>query len=126
MSGMVIRAMSGDPGVEARASLSAAGCRARVHRLQYFRRRRARASGVEGRLRRIFQAELDHFRHALPAQLRDQGQYEINACRDAASGQDIAVPYDATVINDGTEDGKQFPPGPVTGRAAAVEKPGSA
>src|SRR3989442_1543963 len=39
-SGMVTSAMSGGPGVEAHTTLSAARCRARVHRLQYFCRRR--------------------------------------------------------------------------------------
>ena len=110
----------GGPGVEARTSLSAARCRARVHRLQYFCRRCVRASRVEGRLRRIFQAELNHFRHAPPAQLRDQGQHEIDASRDAAPGQDVAVPDDAAIVDDGAEDRKQFPPCPVAGRAAAA------
>src|SRR5882672_8247714 len=76
----------GGPGIEARTSLSAARRRACVHRLQYFRRRRVGASRVEGRLRRVFQAELDHFGNALAAQLRNKGQHEIDACRDAASG----------------------------------------
>src|SRR5207247_1413159 len=78
-SGMVTSAMSGGPGVEAHTTLSAARCRARVHRLQYFCRRRVWAAGVEGRFRSIFQAELDHFRRARPAQLRDKGQHEIAA-----------------------------------------------
>src|SRR2546422_1301291 len=86
---MVTGALSGGPGLEAHTALSAARCRARVHRLQYFCRRRVWASGVERRLRSIFQAELDHFRCARPAQLRDKGQHEIDACRDAAPGQDI-------------------------------------
>src|SRR2546428_3974569 len=122
-SGMVTSAMSGGPGVETHTTLSAARCRARVHRLQYFCRRRVWAAGVEGRFRSIFQAELDHFRRARPAQLRDKGQHEIDACRDAAPGQDVAVPDDAALINDGTEDRKQLPPCPVAGRTAAVEKP---
>src|SRR5256885_211386 len=115
-SGMVTSAMSGGPGVEAHTTLSAARCRARVHRLQYFCRRRIWAAGVEGRFRGIFQAELDHFRRARPAQLRDKGQHEIDARRDAAPGQDVAVPDDAALIHDGTEDRKQLPPCPV-GRA---------
>src|SRR5207248_6917143 len=72
-SGMVTSAMSGGPGVEAHTTLSAARCRARVHRLQYFFRRRVGAAGVDVRFRSIFQAELDHFRRARPAQLRDKG-----------------------------------------------------
>src|SRR5207249_2768885 len=96
-SGMVTSAMSGGPGVETHTTLSAARCRARVHRLQYFCRRRVWAAGVEGRFRSIFQAELDHFRRARPAQLRDKGQHEIDACRDAAPGQDVAVPDDAAL-----------------------------
>src|SRR5207247_6998871 len=104
---MVTGALSGGPGLEAHTALSAARCRARVHRLQYFCRRRVWASGVERRLRSIFQAELDHFRCARPAQLRDKGQHEIDACRDAAPGQDIAVPDNAALIHDGTEDRKQ-------------------
>ena len=52
----------GGPGIEARPSLSAARAYARVHRLQYFCRRCVRASRVEGRLRRVFQAELNHCR----------------------------------------------------------------
>src|SRR5213593_3816147 len=123
---MVTSAMSGGPGVEAHTALSAARCRARVHRLQYFCRRRIWAAGVEGRFRGIFQAELDHFRCARPAQLRDKGQHEIDACRDAAPGQDIAVPDNAALIHDGTEDRKQLPPCPVAGRTAAVEKASSA
>ena len=102
----------GSPGFEARTSLSTARRRARVHRLQYFCRRRVRPSRVKGRLGRVFQAELDHFRHALAAQLRDKGQNEIDACRDAAPGQDIAVPYDAAIVDNGAEDREQFPPRP--------------
>ena len=92
----------GGPGIEARPSLSAARAYARVHRLQYFCRRCVRASRVEGRLRRVFQAELNHFRGSPAAQLRDQGQHEIDASRHAAPGQDVAVPYDATIVDDGT------------------------
>src|SRR2546426_9441207 len=120
---MVTGALSGGPGLEAHTALSAAGCRAGVRRLQSFCRRRVWASGVERRLRSIFQAELDHFRCARPAQLRDKGQHEIDACRDAAPGQDIAVPDNSALIHDGTEDRKQLPPCPVAGRTAAVEKP---
>src|SRR6266567_1040300 len=123
---MVTGALSGGPGLEAHTALSAARCRARVHRLQYFCRRRVWASGVEGRFRGIFQAELDHFRRARPAQRRDKGQHDIDACRDAAPGQDVAVPDDAALINDGTEDRKQLPPCPVAGRTAATEKARSA
>src|SRR5947209_20209830 len=123
---MVTGALSGGPGVEAHTTLSAARGRARVHRLQYFCRRRVWASGVERRLRSIFQAELDHFRCARPAQLRDKGQHEIDACRDAAPGQDIAVPDNAALIHDGTEDRKQLPPCPVASRPADAEKTGTA
>lgn len=115
----------GGPGIEARPSLSAARAYARVHRLQYFCRRCVRASRVEGRLRRVFQAELNHFRGSPAAQLRDQGQHEIDASRHAAPGQDVAVPYDATIVDDGAEDRKQFPPRPMAGRAAAAEESGS-
>ena len=108
----------GGPGIEARPSLSAARAYARVHRLQYFCRRCVRASRVEGRLRRVFQAELNHFRGSPAAQLRDQGQHEIDASRHAAPGQNVAVPYDATMVDDGAEDRKQFPPRPMAGRAA--------
>ena len=116
----------GGPGIEARPSLSAARAYARVHRLQYFCRRCVRASRVEGRLRRVFQAELDHFRHALAAQLCNKGQHEIDACRDAAPGQDIAVPDNAALIHDCTEDRKQIPPRPVAGRTSSGEEPGGA
>src|SRR4029453_4943331 len=102
--GMVTSAMSGGPGVEKHTTLSAARCRARVHRLYDFCRRRIWAAGVEGRFRSNFQAGLAHFCRARPAQLRDKGQHEIDACRDAAPGQDVAVPDDAALIHDGTED----------------------
>src|SRR5439155_26352869 len=125
-SGMLTGAMSGGPGVEAHTTLSAARCRVRVHRLQYFCRRRVWAAGVEGRFRSIFQAELDDFRRARPAQLRDKGQHEIDACRDAAPGQDVAVPDVAALINDGTEDRKQVQPCTVAGRTAAGVERGSA
>src|SRR3989442_2623861 len=121
-SGMVTSAMSGGPGVEAHTTLSAARRRARVHRLQYFCRRRVWAAGVEGRFRSIFQAELDHFRRARPAQRRDKCQHEIDACRDAAPGQDVAVPDDSSLIIDGTEVRKQLPPWPVEGRTTAHGK----
>src|SRR6266568_5771615 len=71
------RMARGGPGIEARTPLNAARRRACVNRLQYFWRRRVGASRVEGRLRRVFQAELDYFRHALAAQLRNKGQHEI-------------------------------------------------
>src|SRR2546425_9911243 len=100
---MVTGALSGGPGLEAHTALSAARCRARVHRLQYFCRRRVWASGVERRLRSIFQAELDHFRGARPAQIPDNGQHEIDAGRDAAPGKEIAVPYNAALLHHGTE-----------------------
>src|ERR1700730_392114 len=121
-SGMVTSAMSGGPGVETHTTFSAARGRARGHRLQYFCPRRIWAAGVAGRFGSVFQAELDHSRRARPAQLRDKGQHEIDACRDAAPGQDVAVPYDAALIHDGAEDRKRLPPCPVAGCTAAAEK----
>src|SRR5438876_10844002 len=121
-SGMVTSAMSGGPGVEAHTTLSAARCRARVYRLQYFCRRRIRAAGVEGRTRSIFQAELDHFRRARPAQLRDKGQHDIDARRGPAPGQAAAAPADAALIHDRTKDSKPLPPCPVAGRRATAGK----
>jgi len=118
-SGMLADAMSGGPCIEARASFSAAWPHACVHRLQNFCRSCVRASGGERRLRRIFQAELNHFRHTPPAQLRDKRQHEIDARRDATSGQDIAVLHDAAVIDDGAEDREQVPPRPMAGCQAA-------
>jgi len=125
-SGMLADAMSGGPCIEARASFSAAWPHACVHRLQNFCRSCVRASGGERRLRRIFQAELNHFRHTPPAELRDKRQHEIDARRDATSGQDIAVLHDAAVIDDGAEDREQVPPRPMAGCAAASQKPGCA
>src|SRR5258706_245446 len=121
-----VRARTLDQGVEAPTTLGAAGGRARFRRLEYFCRRRVWAAGVEGRFRSIFQAELDHFRRARPAQLRYKGQHEIDACRDAAPGQDVAVPDDAALINERTEYRKQLPPCPVAGRTRAMEKARSA
>src|SRR5881396_2041715 len=119
---MVTGALSDGPGLEAHTTLSAARCRARVHRLQYFCRRRVWAAGVEGRFRSIFQAELDHFRRARPAQLRDKGQHEIDACPAAAPRPDVAVPDVAAHTHHRTEDRKQLPPCPVASRTAAAEK----
>src|SRR4029453_6147204 len=58
-------------------------------------------------------------------QPRTQGKPKIHASRPAAPGQDVAVPYDATIVDDGAEDRKKVPPRPMDGRAAAVEESGS-
>src|SRR4029077_13335915 len=109
-------AMSCGPGVEAHSSFSAGRCCARVHRFQHFCRRRVRASGVEGWLGRIFQAELHHLRRARSTQLLNKCQHEIDPGLDAPSRKYIAVPHDAALIDDGAKDRKQIPPCPVAGR----------
>src|SRR5258706_11873666 len=80
---MLAQAMGGGPGVDTHTSFGEGLRRARVNRFQHFCRCRVRAPGVEGRLRRIFQAELNHLGHAWSTQLRDKCKHEIDAGRDA-------------------------------------------
>src|SRR5256885_211387 len=61
-----------------------------------------------------------------PGRRGERGKKKTVPRRDAAPGQDVAVPDDAALIHDGTEDRKQLPPCPVAGRTAAAEKAGSA
>src|ERR1700722_2284917 len=96
----VTHAMGRDPGVDTHTSFGEGRCVACVHRFQHFCWRRVRAPGVEGRLWRIFQAELNHLGHAWSTQLRDKGQHEIDAGRDAPAGKDIAIPHDAAFVDD--------------------------
>jgi len=98
---------------------------ARVHSFQNFRRRRIRATRIEGRLGRVLQTKLHHFGYSLAAQFGDEGQNEIDACCDAAPGQNIAVPDDAAVVDDGTEERQQFSPRPMASRPAAYKEAGS-
>ena len=118
--------MRGGPGFEASTPHAAVRPDARIYRRQYLRRCGVGTTRGKGRLRCIFQTELDHFRHVPAAQFRDQRQHEIDAGGDTAARKDIAVLDDPRVVDDGAEDRQQFPPGPVAGSAAALEKSGCA
>src|SRR5258708_631852 len=113
---MLAHAMGGGPGVDTHTSFSEGRRRACVHRFQHFCWRRVRAPGVEGRLRRIFQAELNHLGHARSTQLRDKCHRELDAGCDAHAGQDIAIPHDAALVEDGriVRDGNILSGGGVT------------
>jgi hypothetical protein len=66
---MLAQAKGGGQGVDTHTSFGEGRRRARVNRFQHFCRCRVRAPGVEGRLRRIFQAELNDLGYAWSTQL---------------------------------------------------------
>jgi DNA-binding CsgD family transcriptional regulator len=61
-----------------------------------------------------------------PGNLVDDRQCEVDASRDAAAGDDVAVPHHARRIGRGAELREEIAPGPVTCRALAAQQAGGA
>ena len=70
-------------------------------------------AGVEGRRGVVLDAELDRLRHLRPGELGDDGEGEVDARRDAAGGEDVAVADDARLLVAGADQRQQVDVGPV-------------
>src|SRR5438093_216691 len=88
------------------------------------RRRRLGRAGVEGRLRVVFDPELDALRELVAGDARGQNQAHVAARRDAGGGDDLALDDPALEGRLGAEPGELLVRGPVRGRRQPAQDPG--
>ena len=84
------------------------------------------AAAVEGRLRVVLDAELEHLAEVVAADLAGEGEGHVDAGAHAGGGDDLAVDHDALVGGDGAVAGQVVEGEPVGGGALALEQAGGA
>ncbi len=113
-----------------RLQLAAEGCQPLLvegaEPVAHGRRRGVGAAGGERRGGIVLDRKLDALRDLGARHLRRNGEREVDARRDAAAREYVAVAHDAGLLVLGADQRQQAGVGPVSGGAAALEKAGDA
>src|SRR5262249_56144325 len=83
-------------------------------------------AAMEGRLRVVFDPELDCLRGGLARDLRDDAQPEIDARGDASGGDQVAVSHHPGLLVGRPDERQEIRKGPMRRRPTAPEQTGGA